>query len=140
MLTTETWSRGHATPEAIAWAMDLSEGERLKALMTLAHLEWTADEQAKFAAIWIVIADRRALAFAAAGGAPTLKVRAEQPSRDCSFSLNDALELPSDELHGELESFVGHYRTGTHFSDEATERLGILWAALNIREGIGAHA
>jgi hypothetical protein len=140
MEKTETWSRGRATPEAIAWAMDLSEDERLRALMSLAHLDWTAAEQARFAAIWIVIADRRALAFAAAGGAPARSERGEQTTPDCAFSLDAALGLSSDELLDELESSVVRYRTGARLSDEATERVGILWAALNIRERVGAYA
>jgi hypothetical protein len=132
----DRWRRGHATPESIAWAIDLSDGERVAALMTLAHLGWSTEEQAKFAAIWLVIADRRNIALALAGACPR-----GAPWQDLDVAadlLGDVMREPLSDLIAELEREVTRFRRGEPFTDAETERLGALWAVLNIHHGVGS--
>jgi hypothetical protein len=128
------WARSRAQSEMIAWAMDLSEQERASLVGALPTAGWSHEEQARFAALLVVIADREEIGLSNEGletypgpVIPGVPADASPP-----MTLPEILATPIEELLSELTELTDDVVGLGVASEPEMRRLGVLWMALTI--------
>lgn len=128
------WARSRASSELIAWAMDLSEEERAELIDSMPSSSWTRDDQARYAAILVVIADREELGLPNGGLAflPGRPLAGLPPESAPEMTFPQLLATPFEEIVDELTELTDRVAGMGGLSDLELQRLGILWTALTI--------
>jgi hypothetical protein len=134
-----TWARSHATPELIGWAMDLSEEERASLIVSMPHDAWTSEEQNRYAAILVVIADRDELGLSNADLelVPGRSLPGLLPESAPKMTMPEVLRTPIDELVEELAELTDRISGMGNLDETELRRLGVLWTAVNILKDPG---
>ena len=128
------WARSRASSEDLAWAMDLSESERAALIDSMPSSTWSREDQARYAAILVVIADREELGLANPGLAvmPGRPLPGLPPESAPEMTFPQLLATPIDEILDELRELTDRVAGAGGLSAAELQRLGILWTALTI--------
>lgn len=129
-----SWAQAHALIEDVAWAMDLSEEERAELIESMPSATWTRQDQGRYAALLVVVADRDELGLPNSGLRlyPDAMLPGFPAESAPHVTLPEILATPVERLMFEASTLSDDVvRLGTLGEHEMT-RLAVLWTALAI--------
>lgn len=128
------WARSRAREDDIAWAMDLTESERATLVESMPSTTWSRADQARYAAVLVVVADRDELGLDNAGLAtfPGRALPGLSPESAPETTFPQLLATPIDEIVEELNELKMRAADTGGLSAGELSRLGLLWTALTI--------
>lgn len=118
----------------IAWAMDLSEAERAELIDSMPSPTWARHDQARYAALLVVIADRDELGLPNEGlrTYPDASLPGLPSFAAPQVTLPEILATPIEALVAEVSALTGDVVRLGALSEADMTRLAILSIALGI--------